>query len=283
MCEYVAREESGEQQGGEREEILTALADRRDALPLVHTLLSLEEGAEATGAEVATMQVEPSSIQEDSPPSQLLSCADLSAARRAADLLHDLSDPTDLELEAMADLLEVARLKAQVDALVMPEAVVVDAIDAKKRSGKSRAKAAPAKGEKNRGGYRLPWRGARATKQMEAANASAKSASRSASRPMGKKSSMRDAAPVPAGSEPGQCSVDRAAASPDRIALQGGTAHSPPTLEKVVSTAVLTRGGRPPRGPQQQHDPLRIRPYILHEYYSYVDSRVSVSSHLASV
>ena len=43
VYEYVAREESGEQQSGEREEILAFMADRRDALPLVHTLLYLEE------------------------------------------------------------------------------------------------------------------------------------------------------------------------------------------------------------------------------------------------
>ena len=63
VCECGAR--SGEQQGGEREEILTALADRRDALPLVHTLL--EEGAE-DGCRVDTMQVEPSSIQRTRHP-----------------------------------------------------------------------------------------------------------------------------------------------------------------------------------------------------------------------
>ncbi len=43
VFDFVSREESGEQQSGEREEILLFLADQRDLLPLMHTLLYLEE------------------------------------------------------------------------------------------------------------------------------------------------------------------------------------------------------------------------------------------------
>jgi len=43
VYDYVSREESGSQQSGEREEILSFMADQRDLLPLVHTLLYLEE------------------------------------------------------------------------------------------------------------------------------------------------------------------------------------------------------------------------------------------------
>uniref|UniRef100_A0A7S2GBD7 non-specific serine/threonine protein kinase n=1 Tax=Haptolina brevifila TaxID=156173 RepID=A0A7S2GBD7_9EUKA len=43
VYDYVSREEKSEQQSGEREEILAFMADQRDLLPLVHTLLYLEE------------------------------------------------------------------------------------------------------------------------------------------------------------------------------------------------------------------------------------------------
>ena len=46
---YVSREEVGEQQSGEREEILAFMADKRDLLPLVHTLLYLEEALDVKG------------------------------------------------------------------------------------------------------------------------------------------------------------------------------------------------------------------------------------------
>ena len=110
--------------------------------------------------------------------------------------------------------------------------------------------------------------------------------SKSGEQAQGKKSSMRDAAPAPTGSGArSNRSVDRAAASPDRIALQrGGTAHSPPTLESFwhCRPDAIVRWRDADARPQQQHDPLRIRPYIIHEYYSYVDRRVSVSSHLCN-
>ena len=45
VYDYVSREESGEQQAGEREQILAFMAEhgQRELLPLVHTLLYLEE------------------------------------------------------------------------------------------------------------------------------------------------------------------------------------------------------------------------------------------------
>ena len=43
VFDFVSREESGVQQIGEREEMLSFLADQRDLLPLMHTLLYLEE------------------------------------------------------------------------------------------------------------------------------------------------------------------------------------------------------------------------------------------------
>jgi len=43
VFDYVSREESGAQESGEREEILSFMADQRALLPLVHTLLYLEE------------------------------------------------------------------------------------------------------------------------------------------------------------------------------------------------------------------------------------------------
>jgi len=50
VYDYVSREESGAQQSGEREEILSFMADKRDLLPLVHTLLYLEEALDVRGA-----------------------------------------------------------------------------------------------------------------------------------------------------------------------------------------------------------------------------------------
>ena len=45
VYKYVSREESGEQQSGEREAILAFMAEQgqRELLPLVHTLLYLED------------------------------------------------------------------------------------------------------------------------------------------------------------------------------------------------------------------------------------------------
>jgi len=43
VLSYVVREESGEQREGEREEMLSFMADQKSLLPLVHTLLYLEE------------------------------------------------------------------------------------------------------------------------------------------------------------------------------------------------------------------------------------------------
>ena len=40
---YVSREENGEQESGEREAILALLAHQKDQLPLVHTLVYLQE------------------------------------------------------------------------------------------------------------------------------------------------------------------------------------------------------------------------------------------------
>ena len=43
VYDYVSREESGEQQSGEREQVLHAMGPQRELLPLVHTLLYLED------------------------------------------------------------------------------------------------------------------------------------------------------------------------------------------------------------------------------------------------